>query len=297
MATVSDIVNVSISLSSVPASQANFGVPMLLIDHADIPIDRRFRILTRASLTNSDLTASTTQLAWFQALWGQNLNIAEAYIGRWVSAASSPYIVFNSVNETITDWTGTADGTMTITDGTNDDDLTALDFSSVTSVADICTVIQTKIQAIGAPNITGLDTATCFVDIIGRVIIQNSTTGASAATISAEPEGTGTDITGSGFLGTDFSQAGLDAESLSTALNATLSLDNTPYMIAQNGGSIAQVVAFSTAVNSLKKKLILVSNDVDTKDSSATTDFVVSTAGETAVTVTASSSTAGFIST
>lgn len=268
---VSQIVNVSIGLSATPPSQATFTVPMLMVDHADIPIDRRYRITSRSAYA-SEYTAATDHYKWLQAVYGQNYNPSVAYLGRWVSAASSPYIVFPSPNGTISDWTSVTDGTIRITDGTNQDDLTSLNFAAVTSLADIAQVIETALQAIAVPNITGLDTATCEVDILGRINITNSTTGSAAATISAASQGTGTDLTGTSYLGASFSQAGLDAESIEGAMNLVLAKDDTPYIMNERGGSIAQQVAFSTGVQSLDKICLLRITDTDAKDDSKTTD-------------------------
>jgi hypothetical protein len=177
---------------------------------------------------------------------------------------------------TIATWAAVSDGDLRISDGTNDDDLTSLDFSTVTSIADVCTVIQTALQAIVAPNITGLDTATCALDALDRIVITNSTTGAAAATIVAAqlPAGAGTDISAAGFLSTatGFSQAGLDAEGLDEALAAVLLLTNEPFTFCERGGSIAQQVDFSTAVNAQSKLCMVVVNDTDAKDATKTTD-------------------------
>jgi hypothetical protein len=267
----SEIVNVSIGLSVTPPSQAGFTVGLLLVDHSDIPIDRRYRQVTRSS-HSSDLTTGTDQSGWCTALWGQNYNPAQAYIGRWVSAASSPYIYFGSPVTTIATWTAVTTGYLKITDGTNSDEIGPLNFSAVTSMSDVCTVIQTALQAIAVPNITGLDTATCALDKLDRVVITNSTTGASASTISTTAASTGIDLRGTGYLGPGVSQAGLDAESLGTALNAILALDDTPYLICQRGATIAQEVAFSTVVQSLAKFYYSVNDDADAKDSTSTTD-------------------------
>ena len=160
---VSELWPVNIGLSVTPASQASFNVPLLLVDHADIPIDRRY-IQTTGSSYTTDLTAATDQYQWCQSLWGQNYNPAQAYIGRWVSAASSPYIAFPSAITTLATWTAITTGYLKITDnaGTpNTDEIGPLNFSAATSMADVCAIIDTALQAISVPNITGLDTATC----------------------------------------------------------------------------------------------------------------------------------------
>jgi len=271
MATIQDFSSLTIGLSVNPASQANFSVSMLMVDSEDVPIDKRYIITTRDSKT-TDLTAASTQLGWADNLWGQNYNPALAYIGRRVGAASSPYIVFGSPGTVIATWAAVTTGTLRITDGTNDDDLTALDFSSVVDMDDVAAVIETALQAIAVPNITGLDTATCEVDGFDRIIIKNSTTGAAADGITAAAEGTGIDLNGTDYLGTSFGQDGLDVESYTTAANLVFALDNTPFVLNEVGRVTAEQVAFATGMNSLKKFLLLVVNDSAAKDGALSTD-------------------------
>ena len=272
---VSDIFDVSIGLSSTPAANAGFSVPLLLVDHADIPIDRRYIITDRSSYA-TDLTADSDAEEWATILWGQNYNPSQSYIGRWVSSASSPHWIAGDHGTTVATWAAVSDGDLRITDGTNNDDLTGLDFGSVTSIDDVCTVIQTALQAISVPNITGLDTATCALDALDRIVITNSTTGSGAADISAIqlPAGSGTDISTATFLDCDdgFSVFGLDAEDPNDTLAAILALDNTPFIIDVRGASIAQEVDLATACVTYKKMCEFRNTDADSKDSSATTD-------------------------
>lgn len=266
---VTEVVNASVSLTAVPASQANFSTPMLLVDHADVPIDRRYRTVTKTSYATS-LTASTAQVGWCAALWGQNYNPTTAYIGRWVSAASSPYCVCVGFETTIATWALVTDGSLTVTTNAGADAITGCDFSSCTTLANVAAVIDAKLVA------GGVSGARCTVDAISRIIFTDAgETGASAYTVALSGGGGGTDLYTSSYLNgaSSFQQAGLDAEALGTALSAILAKDNTPYAICQRGGSIAQVVAFSTAVNALDKILLLVCDDADAKDSTATTDF------------------------
>lgn len=274
---VTEIVDYSIALSSVPAQSAGFSVPLLLVDAPEVPIDKRYRIVTRSDYATV-LDTTTTAAAWAAVLWGQNRNPAEAYIGRWVSTASSPHFVMTDFNTTITGWTGTSDGDLRITDGTNDDDLTGLDFSSVTSTADIAQVIETALQAIAVPNITGLDTATCEIDALDRMVITNSTTGSAAATISAVqlPGGAGTDISVTAFLNLAsraFSVAGLDAEDPDDAMALILAEDDTPFAMHEIGASIAQQQSLAIACAAYKKFYVVNVRDADAKDSAATTDI------------------------
>ena len=57
---LSQLHNVTTGLSATPASVTGFTVPALLVDHADIPIDVRYRIVSRSS-KDTDLTSGTAQ--------------------------------------------------------------------------------------------------------------------------------------------------------------------------------------------------------------------------------------------
>lgn len=269
--------NFSIGLTPTVTGQTVFGVSLLLVDHADVPIDRRYRITTRADKA-TDFTAATEHLAWLTTLWGQqNGSPATAYVGRWVSAASSPYCYFPAATSLLSAYTSVSDFYLNITDNDtvpNEDEVGPIDATSgVTTMADLCAKIETALQAIAVPNITGLDTATCALDKLGRIAITNSTTGAAALTITTAAASTGTDLAGVLYWGAGVIQAGLDVEALGTALAAIVALTNVPFAITERGASIAQAVAFSTAVNSLDKICEIVVADTDAKDSGASSDI------------------------
>jgi hypothetical protein len=263
---VSEVVNVSVGLSVTPASQASFSVPLLLVDHADIPLDRKYRQVTRSSYA-TDLTAATDAALWCAALWGQNYNPAQAYIGRWAKVATAPYNVFPSALSVVATWAAlAATGKFELDDGVNQEDI-APDFTSDASMADVCASINTALGA--STNFSGY---TCALDKLSRITITSDSTGASAATFATGTPAAGVDLSLAAYLGAEVSQAGLDAEAIGTAMARILAVDNTPFIMCQRGGSIAQKVAFSTAVNALDKVLLLRDSDSNSKDAVQTTD-------------------------
>jgi len=272
MPKVSDIVSVTVGLSATPPSTASFGISCLVVDDVNVPIDRRQIQVTRSSY-GTDLTSGTDAYSWCSTLWGQTYGPEKAYIGRWVSSASPSHFILPNVESTIATWSAVTAGdfglsiggvpTVLVTTGT---------MAAVTSIADVAAIIQTAVQALVG------DWATCTVtvDALGRMVLSNSTTGASSDAVSftAPTGGAGTDISTVGFLGvaTGFAQAGLDAEDPEDALAAILLLTNEPFCFCERGSSIAQQVSFSTAVNAQSKLCWVVVNDTDGKDSGASTD-------------------------
>jgi len=267
---VSDIVPVTIGFSRTPPSQASFGVGCVLVDHSDVPIDRRYRIVTNPGYLTS-LTSGSAAYSWCSTLWGQNYSPSQAYIGRWVSSDSSPYFVCGSHETDLTIWKAIEDGSFTVTTTAGADALTALDFSSVTSIADVCSVIQTGLTD------GGVSGATVALDALDRIVFTDPAAGVAGAgsdTVLISASGTGTHLELAAYLDAvgGFAVGGVDAEPLSDAVAAIIAKTNVPFVFCQRGASIAQAVAFSTAINAMKKLCFLVINDTDAKDSTKSSD-------------------------
>jgi hypothetical protein len=261
--------NVSTALSSTPASTADFGVPALLVDHSDVPLDIVYRTVSQSSYA-TDLTASTDQTSWCASLWGQNYNPALAYIVRWISAASSPYFVRGpNAQTTVATWAAVTDGSLTVTTTAGADALTAIDFTGDTTMTDVAATINAALTAGGTSG------ATCTLDALDRIIFTDpAVTGTGSDTVLLSGGGGGTDLYLPAWLdaANGWQVGGLDIEPLSTAMNRCLALTDAPYAMHERGGSVAQVTAFSTAVNALNKILHLRESDVTAK-TATTTDF------------------------
>jgi len=119
---------------------------------------------------------------------------------RWVNTAVAPMIFAAAKTGSVyTNWTAVTSGSFILTMGAFTYTLSGLDFSAVTSNADIATLIQGAIQSNmgGGALWTG---ATVTFDIgSGGFDLEGGATG--AAVISVAVGGGGTDITGTGFLG------------------------------------------------------------------------------------------------
>jgi hypothetical protein len=268
MAVISDFANLSIGLSANPPSQANFGVAMLMVDHGDVPVDRRYLITSKSGFKN-DLTSGTEQYNWCNTLWGQNKNPAQAYIGRWVSAASEYYRVFPNTETTVSVWVAAAAaGQFKITEGATTEDI-APDFTGDTTMAEVAASINAALVAS-----TSFTTYTCALDSLDRMVITGGMAGSASPSFTVGAPAAGTDLSSATYLdsATSFAQAGLDAETLGTAVNAITSKDNTPFVICERGADTAEQVAFATSMNSLAKLAIIVVSDTDAKNSAISTD-------------------------
>ncbi|MCP4604489.1 MAG: DUF3383 domain-containing protein [Proteobacteria bacterium] len=259
---VSEVASMTVGLSAAPGSISNFGVSMLLVDHADIPLDTRY-VQTTKDTYATDLTTGSPAAAWCATLWGQTYNPAQAYIVRWVSAASSPYFVAVQTDVLAT-WTAITDGCCTVTSTGGADILTGLNFSSCTDMDDVALVFNTAIVAGGNSDVL------CTYDTQDRLLFTDAgRTGAGANTVVISASGSGTHVELAAYLNVTagWQVGGADIEAQSTAMNACLALDNTPYVIHEIGGSVAQVTALSTAVNALQKIGHFKVNDLTAKTS------------------------------
>ncbi len=269
MAGISDFSSVTINLTRTPAAAVNFGVAMLLVDHADIPPDIRYRSMTRATY-QALVTADTAHDLWMDDLWGQTLNPDELYLARWCSAATLAYLVCPNATTDVAAWAAlAATAQLKIHEGVANEDI-APDFTGDTSMADVCATIQAAMLA--GPGMTAA--YTCSLDILGRVTIHSDLSGSGSDEVSIDTPAGGVDLSLPAWLGgaTTIFQDGCDIETLAESMNLVLAVDNTPFIMCEIGGSIAQKVAFSTAVNALDKIFLCVSNDTDCKSGGSTTD-------------------------
>jgi hypothetical protein len=278
---LSEKVNVSYALTAVPPASAGFSVPLLIGDFPEVPIDKRYRIVSQSDY-DTIMDTTTAAQDWCSYLWGQNYNIAQAYMGRWVSAAVAPRFVMTDYNTVLDDWKAiTVSGSFTITDNaatptTEDFDTAAMD--SFTSMTQVLAAIQTEIRT-STSFAADLADAIVGIDSLGRLYVESDPTvpGASNVTYSIIKTGTpaGTDITAAGFLNIAsraFIVEGLDAEDPDDALAAIIAKSNVAYVVHEIGADASQQVALGIACAVYKKLLALNLRLAVVKDSASTTD-------------------------
>jgi len=274
MALITEFVNVSAVLQTAVAPRTSFGIGLFLVDDSQIPIDQRYKYVTPSDW--DDLTSGTDPYSFSNVYFGQKRQAQKLMLGRWVSSASEPYFVCGTHETDYAVWELVSDGSFTVSDGTSTDVVTGVDFDGITALSQVATVLTAAIQAIGSPNITGLDTATFEFDSEDRLILKHSATGASAATLSIVSGGGGTDLTSSTYMDVSngFSQAGLDAEEPTEALTAISELDDSYYeVMCERSLTTTQQVAVGSYVNAKKKQCILVYSNTDAKSAGTSTDL------------------------
>lgn len=190
---VNTVVNVAISTTPQFPSRAGFGVLNILGTTAVIPPAERIRFYSSIAGVEDDFSDGDPELAMARSYFSQEPKPTQLAISRqYLTAQPGQALGGGNVEDSLTAWNLISDGTFNITiDGATAEDITALDFSSDTTLPLVAATIQTGLQAIASGGFTA---ATCEYSN-GRFIITSGTTGASSSVSAASAVGSGTDIT------------------------------------------------------------------------------------------------------
>jgi hypothetical protein len=274
MAVIKDHVNVQAILQTAVATRTSFSTQLLLVDDDQIPVDLR-RIFVTPTDYDTVLTSSTVPYNYSSVFFAQKRVPTRLMLGRWAKVATASFFVCGTYETNYLTWKAVTDGSFRVTDGTNDDDLTAIDFSGATDFAGVVTVLNAKLAALVGPAITGLDTAEFAVDSQDRLVLTHSVTGASAPTLTIEAvaPASGTDLAAAAFFdaANGSTENGLDAEEPTDALTAISQIDDTYYNVHIRGESTSQATALATYIETKTKLLDLVVTDATAKGASDTT--------------------------
>jgi len=280
---ISDRVDIQAILQTSVVPQVGFGKNLFIIDSEEIPVDRRFVEVTKSDYADT-FDSSGLSYAYAQTHFSQKRTPDSLQVGRWAKTASKTYLNLGSgYTQTLATWTAISDGSFTIYEvdtPTTYDEITGVDFSSATSITQIPGLIEDALQAVVSPNVTGLGTVTVALDVLGRLTITMPNTGASAATINVKPLATpaGTDIATLMDYTNAVPVAGLDAETITAAIDAILAKDNTGYVLTAKFDDTkvtknAEILLFAAKIESLEKLGVVLSDDPLILDSTDTTNI------------------------
>lgn len=281
---VSDLVNVTVSISPTAATQRNFGAG-LIIGASDV-IDTTERMRSYSSFDEVSADFGSTDPEYLAAnLWFSQSPVPSLlYIGRWAKTATAGRLnggVLSTAAQALTNFTSVTDGSMVISiDGTAKT-ISALSLASATSLAGVAALITTALSS----------AATCTWDSSNsRFVIESATTGASSSVSYA------TDYTSGTSLGTllglksgtaSAPVAGIASEAPLAAVTAlaTLSTDWYGCIIADASVTDAQHEAIAAYVEALSVTRIygITTQTSAVLDGSSTTDLasILSAAGYT----------------
>jgi len=266
-------IDVEIRKDTPRVSAAGFGILAIITDSALLSLTRRHKRFTTAESVSDFFGSTSEEYLAADAFFYQDPFLEkqpdELHFGRFVDADSAALIECGSSPELDVDtWKAVSDGEFAVTIDGGSVEVASLDFSSVTSLDDVASVIDTGLGANGS----------CYF-LINRFNINSATTGASSLITLLDTVGTpaGTDISGASFLdgdvivsptnlgGSVLSQ-GRVLETFSTAITAIEAVNNDWYAMGALKKFRDEVVATEMAdeIESRRKMFLITTNDSNT---------------------------------
>ena len=281
---IQDRIDVQAILQTSVAPQQGFGKNVFIIDSDEVPTDRRVVEVTKSDYATT-LDSTGQPYAYAQTHFSQKRTADSLLIGRWAQAAAKTFVNAGpSWTQILATWTAITDGEFTVYEvdtPTNLDDITAIDFSGATALSQIPAILNAKLAALVGPTITDLENAEFSIDVYGRLVLTMQTTGAAATTINIKPlaAGAGTDVATLMDYTEAVPVAGLDAETITEAIDAIEAKDNTGYFVTAKFSDVkatkeAQITLFCAKIESMEKIGVFLTDDVLCTDSAATTNII-----------------------
>jgi len=214
---VSDVVNVQLTLTPLAAAVRNFGALLILGSSPVIDTSERIRQYTKIDGVVADFGSTAPEYLAASLFFSQSPQPSVLYIGRWAKTATSGVLhggVLSATQQAIANFTAVSSGGLKVTvDGTLKT-LTAINLSAVTNLNGVASAVTTALA--GAATVT-------WNANYNRFEVVSATTGASSSVSYGSAPGSGTDISGLMGLVTGVASvpvAGIVAESLLAAVQA-----------------------------------------------------------------------------
>jgi hypothetical protein len=241
---VNDVVDVDIVLSPIAAQERNFGSLLIIGDSSVIDVTERLRLYTSIDGISADFGSSAPEYLAAQLYFSQSPQPQFCYVGRWARTASRGTLrggVLSSAQQAMSNFTGIANGSLSITIDGVSHPLSALDLTAQTNLNGVASVIQTALSGSGT---VVWDAAN------GRFVVKSATTGLTSTITFATPTGSGTDLTTLlklSSIGGGYVVAGIAAETLLAAAQ-TLIDQSTAWYGLTVASSVAPLDADHVAV-------------------------------------------------
>ena len=146
---VSRLVSVQTIFSPVAAGRRGFGTLLILGDSTVIGSAERVRKYTTLEAVATDFGVTAPEYYGAALYFGQSPRPAQLMIGRWFQAAASAELVggvLTAAEQALANWTAITAGELDITIDGTDINLTSLDFSAVTNLNGVATVVSTALN-------------------------------------------------------------------------------------------------------------------------------------------------------
>lgn len=268
-----EVVTVSISVSSAGVTQDGLSVWNIITNDASLPDSELVRAYTNLAGVGVDFSSTSPVYKKATAIFAQNPQLKSILVSRWVVAPTAGSLKGGSVPTVIGPFNAVTAGTLKITIDGAVKTLTAMDFSSALSIANVVTIVQGKLTTASAGSTFVFDA------VNSRFTITSPTTGATS--VVGFPDNNTTNDT-SILFGLNANQGAVSTAGLAVELLA----DGLTRILAQplpwNGFSLALINAEPSDQNILDASAFAQANDriygfttsTSTVPTAATTDIV-----------------------
>ncbi len=228
---VSSVVNVNVVLSPAAPARANFSILMGITNETTGPLNSIQRTKSYSSLdgVTADWPADSELLAIATTYYSQSPRPTNFKAGLRLESAEEALLLGGGTIGGLAGFQAISDGSFNITIDGDSQDILLLDFSSITTIADVATVVQAGLQAIATGGFTA---ATCTLTSENRFLIASGTTGVSSTIsefLSAAASGTNLVSSLDMTQGRTQWRQGQDAETITASLNAIEDADPAWY--------------------------------------------------------------------
>lgn len=214
---VSKVVRVSILTSPTFPARKGFGLLLIIGNSSKLPTGQRIRFYSDMDAVAEDFSSTDEEYKAAQVAFSQSPRPSEIAIGRRFSSAVAGELLGSTTayEDTIATWAAITTGSMKISIDGVEKTLTSMDFSAVTTLSGVASVVQTKLAAAATGSTVTFDGT--------RFIVRSGTTGTSSAVSYASAHSSGVDV--SGMLGLTSADsgvitAGAAAETIASTLDA-----------------------------------------------------------------------------
>lgn len=268
---VNKVVDVKIYTSPIFPQRKGFGLLLIIGTSTVLPVAERMREYSDITSIATDFGTSSEEYKAALAFFSQAPAPTTLRIGRrFATAVSGENLGSLNYTKTIATWNAVTNGSLQVAiDGSNKT-LSALNFTTDTTLALVASRIQTALVTAGAVGAT-------VVFLGNRFVIRSGTTGATSTVGYTSTTGSGTYI--GTMLGTDASvspilSAGAAAESAATCLTAMQNYSTAWYGVTfTNTASVQDLKDAAAWCEALVKIFGYTTSDANSKDPLQTTDI------------------------
>lgn len=214
---VSDVVNVTVSISPIAAATRNFGAALILGSSDVINVAERIRLYTDITGVAQDFGTTAPEYLAAQAFFSQTPRPSTLYLGRWAQTATAGVLnggVLTTAQQQVSAWTSITNGSMKIDIDGVTKTLSALNFSAAGNLNAVAAIIDTALSG----------GSVAWDSVSGRFTVKSDTTGATSTVGYASATGSGTDISAQMKLTTGLASAPVAGVALETLLAAVTTL-------------------------------------------------------------------------